>query len=153
MNALLTHWKLFAAFLLIGLFASFGLRAAASGGTGATAPSEPERAPAPPPGTKPKEAAKGLLIDVGNTTCPIMEGPVDGKTFGEWKHLRVGYCCAGCDEQFQEDPEALLDKTGAEWREAARAVDAYLAATGEHKQHLLAGIRKRWTVVREPNGG
>ena len=154
MSSIVNHWKLFGAFLIIGLFCSFGLRAALSGGD-PTPPAEPrvakrgqqnadERAP---------ERPAELLIDLGNETCPVMGGAVDGKTYGEWNHIRVGYCCAGCDRKFLNDPEGLLDKAGIEWGEAAKAVQEYLAAKGEHKGHVLASIRKRWTVVQEPNGG
>lgn len=153
MNALLTHWKLFATFLLLGLFVSFGLRA-----TGTAEKHSMKRSEAQPrrddDTRQPQAVASGdLLLDLGNEACPIMGGDVDGKTYGEWNHLRIGYCCPGCDRKFQKDPEGALNETDIEWRAAAKAVEEYMAATGDHKEHKLAAIRKQWTVVREPSGG
>jgi hypothetical protein len=162
MNALLNHWKLFATFVVIGLFAAVGLRAAGSAPGDSSKHTESETrqaAPKPRPdstkdtATAPKSESGDLLIDLGNDACPVMGGEVDGKTYGEWNHIRVGYCCPGCDRKFQKDPEGALDKFDIEWREAAKAVQGYMAATGDHKQHKLAAIRKRWTVVRKPSGG
>ena len=42
MNALKNHWKLFVAFLLIGLFTSFGLRAAGGADDDTTKPTSAE---------------------------------------------------------------------------------------------------------------
>ena len=141
---------LFIIFLIAGLFVSLGFRSmGASPETDAGAPpAEPQQ----PVDAKPETSA-GLLIDLGNENCPVMGGEADGETYGEWKHLRVAYCCPGCDGKFQDDPEGVLDKAGIEWREAARAVSEYLAAGDEHKKHKLAAIRKRWKIVREPGGG
>ena len=132
--------KLFAIFLFVGLFVSLGLRAA----SGPPAPERPSKQV-----EQPQPKAQGLLIDLGNENCPVMGGAVDGKTYGEWNNLRVGYCCPGCDGRFQKNAEQLLEDAGVEWRDAARAVEEYRAAPPEHKAHKLAAIRKRWTVVRE----
>ena len=144
------QWKLFAVFLFVGLFASFALRAAGRDPIDSKARSEPDP---PEQAREPEAESQGLLIDLGNENCPVMGGEADGETYGEWKHLRVAYCCPGCDGKFQDDPEGVLDKAGIEWREAARAVSEYLAAGDEHKKHKLAAIRKRWKIVREPGGG
>jgi hypothetical protein len=141
MNALATHWKLFAACLLVGLVAALGLRAALSGPV-EEPPREQEATAIPAP------EASGLLVDLGNENCPVMGGAVDGKTYEEWNHLRVGYCCPGCDRKFLVDPEGVLDDAGIEWREAAAAVKKYRDASSEHKAHALAAIEKRWKVVR-----
>ena len=151
MNALLNHWKLFAAFLFLGLFLAFGARAAL------TTEGAPPPSPQPAPPVHKHEPApvesKGLLIDLGNKMCPVMGGAVDGQTFLEWNHLRIGNCCAGCDRKFLKNPAGVLDGAGIEWREAEKAVQEYLDAGSKHKDHMLASIRKRWTVVREPSGG
>lgn len=47
------------------------------------------------------------------TVCPILLGPINGKTFVEYQGMRIGFCCPGCDETFLEDPEKYL----AEMRE------------------------------------
>lgn len=155
---ILNDWKRFLAFLLIGIFAAFGLRSAAKGPAAANPPiekrqdTEPEhRNHAGRDGSAAPRGA-GLLVDLGNTRCPVMGGDVVDEHFIEWNHLRVGFCCPGCDGRFLKDPEKALDSTEVDWREAARAVEDYLFAEGAHKGHKLEEIRKRWKVLREPDG-
>jgi hypothetical protein len=106
-----------------------------------------KKEPAPAP------AKTGLLVDLGNAHCPVMDGEVNGESFIEWNHLRVGFCCAGCDARFLANPEKLLDKAAPEWREARKAIEAYLDAPPEHKAHRLEEIGARWKIVREPEEG
>ena len=150
------NWKLFLAFLVIGVFAAFGLRAAGKGPEhGATQRAMEKKPDARAAGAGQKrvaEAGTGLLIDLGNTRCPVMGGDVVDEHFIEWNHLRVGFCCPGCDGRFLKDPEEALDSTEVDWREAARAVEDYVSAEGAHKGHKLEEIRKRWKVLREPDG-
>lgn len=122
------------AILVLGLAVGVGLRSLTRGGE-------------PPPPAKPAPAAPkaGFLVDLGNPTCPILGHEVDGETFVEWRHLRIGFCCEGCDKKFLRDPE---ERAPEGWREAAAAVEAYLAAEGEAKAARLAEIEKRWKVVR-----
>ena len=79
-----------------------------------------------------------------------MGGDVNGKTFTEWKGLRVGHCCPGCTERFLANPEALLDEVAPEWRAALAAVEAVNDAQGAAREKALAALRRNWTVVREP---
>jgi hypothetical protein len=102
-----------------------------------------------PVGTAPKEPA-GLLIELGNDACPVMGGDVNGKTFTEWKGLRVGHCCPGCTKRFLANPEALLDEVAPEWRAALADVEAVNDAQGAAREKALAALRRNWKVVREP---
>jgi Cu(I)/Ag(I) efflux system membrane fusion protein len=43
-------------------------------------------------------------------TCPVLGGPIDPNIFVEYKGKKVFFCCKGCDQKFQEDPEKYLDK-------------------------------------------
>ncbi len=103
-----------------------------------------------PLGTAPAAQPGGLLIDVGNTNCPVMGGEVDGEHFSEWNGLRVGHCCPGCAKRFLADPEDLLDEAAPDWREAAAAVRSVNESEGAARAEALATLRKKWTVVREP---
>lgn len=132
---MLVHWKLFTLCAIAGLVVALGLRAGRTH----------DPAPAAPPGG-------GLLVDLGNRTCPVMGNAVDGETYLEWNHLRVGFCCPGCDARFREDPEAALERTGVDWRAARDEVRECLEAPPEHRAHRLAALRARWTIVREPVG-
>lgn len=51
---------------------------------------------------------KANIVDVGNTKCPVMGGPVSGKTFIEYQGKRYGTCCGGCAEEFNKNPEKYL---------------------------------------------
>ncbi len=95
-------------------------------------------------------AATGVLLDLGNTACPVMGGEVNGKTFTEWNGLRVGHCCPGCQKRFLAKPEALLDEVSPKWREARKAVVAIDTADGKKREALLAKAAERWPVVRQP---
>ncbi len=95
-------------------------------------------------------APSGLLVDLGNATCPVMGGEPDGETWSEWNGLRVGHCCPGCTKRFLANPEALLDEAAPQWREAAAAVKTVNDAEGAAQKKALDALRKKWTVVREP---
>jgi hypothetical protein len=136
------HGQLFLICFLAGLAAAVGGRGLMAG---APAP-ETVQAAEPEPG-------RGLLLDLGNETCPVMGNPVDHATYAEWSHLRVGFCCPGCDRMFFEDPEKALDRLGGDWRAALEAVEAYRSAGPAQRPYQLDKIRERWTVVRAPEEG
>ena len=136
---------LFAGLLLAGFALGLGLRACGSGD--APAPAPERKAPA---GVAPVVPAGDLLVDLGNATCPVMGGEVDGEHYVEWKGLRVGFCCAGCDRSFLKEPEKALATTQSDWRAALDAVAAWRDAAPGAKAEALQAIRARWTVLREP---
>jgi YHS domain-containing protein len=51
---------------------------------------------------------KAQAVDVGNTQCPVMGGPVSGKTFIEYEGKRYGTCCEGCEAEFKKNPDKYL---------------------------------------------
>jgi hypothetical protein len=97
-----------------------------------------------------KDAAGGLLVDLGNKKCPIMGGKVNGKTWSEWNGLRIGHCCGMCPSKFAADPEKALTKAGIDWKDAAAAVKKASEAKGPDRDKAIAELKKKWTVVREP---
>ena len=56
--------------------------------------------------TKDKEAAKNLAPI--NKNCPVEGGEIDAKEFVIYKGKKVAFCCAGCDKEFNKDPEKFL---------------------------------------------
>jgi YHS domain-containing protein len=44
------------------------------------------------------------------TTCPVMGGAIDKKVYADYKGKRVYFCCAGCIETFNKNPEKYLKK-------------------------------------------
>lgn len=91
-----------------------------------------------------------LLIDLGNTKCPVMKGKTDGKTFSEWKGLRVGHCCPGCGKRFKKNPEALLSAVHPKWRDALKAVEKAAKTKGAAREKAVDRLAKKWKVVRRP---
>jgi YHS domain-containing protein len=94
-------------------------------------------------------AGPGLLVDLANAKCPVMGGKPDGRTWSEWKGLRVGHCCAMCVPKFAANPERYVKQTGADWKAALAAVEKVNAAKGADRERALAALKKKWTVVRE----
>ena len=54
--------------------------------------------------------AKEIAVAAGQTTCPIMGMAIDKNVFVEYKGKKVYFCCAGCEDKFQEEPEKYLAK-------------------------------------------
>jgi nitrosocyanin len=53
--------------------------------------------------------------EVINDTCPVMGGKVEKDTPYkiEYKGKTIGFCCPGCIEQFNADPEKYIKKIGS----------------------------------------
>ena len=82
------------ALLLIGLIVVGGCKE-----------SEPEGPTSTAPEVKDVAAAAGE-----QTECPIMGGAIDKNLFVEYKGKKVYFCCAGCKDKFNEEPEKYLAK-------------------------------------------
>jgi YHS domain-containing protein len=65
---------------------------------------EPE--PAPPA----ESPAQAVAAKVEQTTCPIMGQPINKDVFVEHKGKKVYFCCPGCEQKFQADPEKYIAK-------------------------------------------
>jgi len=44
------------------------------------------------------------------TTCPIMDAPINKSIFVEYKGKKVYFCCQGCEDKFKAEPEKYLAK-------------------------------------------
>ena len=55
---------------------------------------------------------KEMKIQTENeqTICPVMGGKINKDCFTEYKGKKVYFCCPGCIEEFNKDPEKYLDK-------------------------------------------
>ena len=57
------------------------------------------------------EPAKAVAAAIEQTTCPVMEGnPINKALFVEYKGKKVYFCCPGCEEKFNADPEKYIAK-------------------------------------------
>jgi len=50
------------------------------------------------------------LTDKRIPTCPIMGKPINKDIFTEYKGKKVYFCCAGCKEEFEKEPEKYIAK-------------------------------------------
>jgi len=58
----------------------------------------------------PAETEKAVSVTIQQSTCPIMGRPINKDIFTEYKGKKVYFCCAGCKEKFEKEPEKYLDK-------------------------------------------
>lgn len=56
-----------------------------------------------------KTDAKASEAKIWNKVCPVQGDEVDPDAPKvEYKGKTIGFCCAGCDEKFQKDPEKYM---------------------------------------------
>ncbi len=46
----------------------------------------------------------------GQTTCPVMDNPVNKDVYVDYEGKRIYFCCEGCIETFKENPEKYMEK-------------------------------------------
>lgn len=56
------------------------------------------------------EAEEAVSAVIQQTICPVMTGAINKDIFTEYKGKKVYFCCAGCKEAFEKEPEKYLDK-------------------------------------------
>lgn len=54
------------------------------------------------------EPAKEIASAAEQTTCPVMGGPIDKALFTEYQGKKVYFCCPGCKEKFEAEPEKYI---------------------------------------------
>jgi len=58
----------------------------------------------------PAETKEIVSQAIEQKICPVMEGPINKELYTEYKGKKVYFCCAGCKEKFEKEPEKYLDK-------------------------------------------
>ena len=56
------------------------------------------------------EAAEVIAAAVEQTTCPIMGTAINKALFVEYKGKKVYFCCPGCEDKFNAEPEKYIAK-------------------------------------------
>ena len=57
------------------------------------------------------EPIEAVAAALEQTTCPIMEGnPINKALFVEYKGKKVYFCCPGCEDKFNAEPEKYVAK-------------------------------------------
>lgn len=62
------------------------------------------------PTTPPEPTEEVAAATIEQTTCPVMDGAINEKYFTEYKGQKVYFCCPGCKEKFEENPEKYIAK-------------------------------------------
>jgi YHS domain-containing protein len=58
----------------------------------------------------PAETTEVASAIIEQKICPIMGGAVNKNMFTEYKSKKVYFCCAGCKEKFEKEPEKYIAK-------------------------------------------
>jgi YHS domain-containing protein len=58
----------------------------------------------------PTEAKQVVSEAIEQKTCPVMEGTINKELYTEYKGKKVYFCCLGCKEKFEKEPEKYLSK-------------------------------------------
>ena len=58
----------------------------------------------------PAESERVASAEIQQTICPVMAGAINKDIFTEYKGKKVYFCCAGCKEKFEKEPEKYLGK-------------------------------------------
>ena len=62
-------------------------------------------------------------LDKPQTTCPVMGNPIDKTLFADYNGKRVYFCCPGCIDTFNADPEKyikILEDAGVKLEETPK---------------------------------
>jgi YHS domain-containing protein len=70
-------------------------------------PTAPAKAVTKAPEVTPGQPAAQVAAQ---TTCPVMGGAIDKAIFVEYKGKKVYFCCKGCIDTFNADPEKYVAK-------------------------------------------
>ena len=76
--------------------------------------------------------ATAAAAEIINPICPVMQGKVNPDLFVEYKGKKVYFCCPGCIDEFNADPEKYIASLPQFATEAAAAVPT--AADGPTEQ-------------------
>lgn len=59
---------------------------------------------------EPTPAPEDTAAKKAQTVCPVMEGEIDKEFFADHEGKRVYFCCLGCKEKFEKEPEEYIKK-------------------------------------------
>ncbi len=44
------------------------------------------------------------------TKCPVLGGNINKQVYADYQGKRIYFCCAGCDQEFKQNPEKYMKK-------------------------------------------
>jgi len=61
----------------------------------------------------PEAGGSAAKEEITQKVCPVMGGKINPNLFVEHKGRKVYFCCAGCSDKFEADPDKYLAKLDA----------------------------------------
>jgi len=56
------------------------------------------------------EPIEAVAAAIEQKTCPVMDSPINKALFVEYKGKKVYFCCPGCEDKFNAEPEKFVAK-------------------------------------------
>ena len=56
------------------------------------------------------EPVEAVTAAIEQTKCPVMDSPINKALFVEYKGKKVYFCCPGCEDKFNAEPEKYVAK-------------------------------------------
>jgi YHS domain-containing protein len=60
--------------------------------------------------TAPAETKEVVSQAIEQKMCPVMEAPINKELYTEYKGKKVYFCCPGCKEKFEKEPDKYIPK-------------------------------------------
>ena len=58
----------------------------------------------------PAETKQVVSEAIEQKTCPVMDGAINKELYTEHKGKKVYFCCPGCKEKFEKEPDKYISK-------------------------------------------
>ncbi len=58
----------------------------------------------------PAETKQVVSEAIEQKTCPVMGGAINKELYTEYKGKKVYFCCPGCKEKFEKEPDKYISK-------------------------------------------
>ena len=58
----------------------------------------------------PAETKQVVSEVIEQKTCPVMAGAINKELYTEYKGKKVYFCCSGCKEMFEKEPDKYISK-------------------------------------------
>ncbi len=64
---------------------------------------------------------KGIILDAAQVNCPVMGEKIDRKVYADYGGRRIYFCCQGCIDKFNRDPQKYVKQMDQDAAAAAKA--------------------------------
>lgn len=63
--------------------------------------------------------SKGIILDAAQVNCPVMGEKIDRNVYVDYGGRRIYFCCKGCIDKFNQDPQKYSKKLDQDTAAAA----------------------------------